>query len=80
MGPHCTSALSALEEGSSCSIHPSGMSVRLRTSYGDNNSLYLQAGGKKAVPGLRMLIKMDTLTLCHQDTFSTLHPNQHLHI
>lgn len=80
MGPLCTSDLSALEQRSNCSIQPSGMSVRLRTSYGDKSSPYLRAGGQKAVPGLRTLIRMDTLTLCHQDTFSTPHPNQHLHI
>lgn len=80
MGPLCTSGLSALQERSDGSVQPAGMHARLITSCGDKSSPHLQAGGQKAAPGLRTVIKVDTLTLCHQDTFSTPHLNQHLHI
>lgn len=47
---------------------------------GARSSPFLQGGAWRVVPGLRMLSKVDTLTLCHQGTFSPPHASQNLHI
>lgn len=60
-----------------CSVLPFGISVRVSDSKKKKTPLRIcRLVDKRQF----LLIIMDTLTLCHQDTFSTPHPNQHLHI